>query len=36
MPYAAIVSGDSYLVLLIDNGGQIKAAVMFWIIAECV
>ncbi len=36
MPYAAIVSGDSYLVLLIDDGSQIKAAVMFWIIAEYV
>lgn len=29
MPYAAIVSGDSYLVLLIKDGGQIKAADMF-------
>ncbi len=36
MPYAAIVSEDSYLVLLIDDGGQIKAAVMFWIISEYV
>lgn len=36
MPYAAIVSGDSYLVLLIDDDGQIKVAAMFWIIAECV
>lgn len=36
MPYAAIVSGDFYLVLLIDDDGQIKAADMFWIIAVCV